>query len=185
MKISGKEQFLLISTLILVIFALIYFYFPGVGSGFNNLIDKVKTFAQNQGYWGAFLFATFGSTSIMIPLPIPLVILLLASAGLNPILLGLIGGVGSVVGESTAYLVGRGGRKIASSGYQKKFQHLNQLIISQPRLTPFLIYLFAATPLPDDILLVPLGLIKYGYWKVMVPCFLGKMTFLTFPIHNL
>ena len=36
------------------------------------------------------------------------------------------------------------------------------------------IFLFALTPLPDDILFLPLGMIKYPFWKCIIPGWLGK-----------
>jgi membrane protein DedA with SNARE-associated domain len=37
-----------------------------------------------------------------------------------------------------------------------------------------LVLLFALLPLPDDVLLVPLGMIKYNLWKLVSAMFLGK-----------
>jgi large-conductance mechanosensitive channel len=39
---------------------------------------------------------------------------------------------------------------------------------------PLLIFIFAATPLPDDAFLIVLGLAQYSIVKTLVFCFLGK-----------
>jgi hypothetical protein len=36
------------------------------------------------------------------------------------------------------------------------------------------VFLFALTPLPDDILFLPLGMMKYSFWKCIIPGWLGK-----------
>ena len=36
------------------------------------------------------------------------------------------------------------------------------------------IFLFALTPLPDDLLFLPLGLVRFSLWKALLPAFLGK-----------
>ena len=36
------------------------------------------------------------------------------------------------------------------------------------------VFIFALTPLPDDLLFIPLGLMRYNLWKVFIPCVLGK-----------
>ena len=43
-------------------------------------------------------------------------------------------------------------------------------------LTPIIIYILAATPIPDYILLIPLGVIRYPFWKMIWPMLLGKIT---------
>jgi membrane protein DedA with SNARE-associated domain len=46
---------------------------------------------------------------------------------------------------------------------------------------PFAIFIMAATPLPDDILYIPLGLMRYELPKFFTFCLLGKIV-LTYPI---
>ena len=45
---------------------------------------------------------------------------------------------------------------------------------------PIAIFFFALTPLPDDILFIPLGIMRYNLIKAFIPCFFGKllMTFI-------
>ena len=37
------------------------------------------------------------------------------------------------------------------------------------------IFFFALTPLPDDLLFIPLGIMRYRFVKVFIPALLGKM----------
>jgi membrane protein DedA with SNARE-associated domain len=39
---------------------------------------------------------------------------------------------------------------------------------------PFIIFFFALTPLPDDVIYPVLGIMKYNFIKVFTSCFLGK-----------
>jgi uncharacterized membrane protein YdjX (TVP38/TMEM64 family) len=41
------------------------------------------------------------------------------------------------------------------------------------------LWFLAVTPIPDDVLVVPLGAAKYPWWKVILPQFIGKTMFLT------
>jgi membrane protein DedA with SNARE-associated domain len=43
------------------------------------------------------------------------------------------------------------------------------------RYGPAAIFLFALTPLPDDLLFIPLGVMRYSFLKAFVPALLGKM----------
>ena len=39
----------------------------------------------------------------------------------------------------------------------------------------FAIFFFALTPLPDDLLFIPLGIMRYKFVKAFVPSLLGKL----------
>lgn len=49
-----------------------------------------------------------------------------------------------------------------------------KLIYSRPKLIPFVVFLFGATPLPDSLLLMPLGVVKYSLQKTMLWSGTGK-----------
>jgi len=125
----------------------------------------------NLGYFGAFAFSAIGTASIIIPIPYTLLIFWLGYYQLNPILLALAAGTGSAIGEFSGYLLGYYGRKRLSSERQKKMNYLVQLIDSYG---PIAIFLFALTPLPDDLLFIPLGILRYKFVKVFIPTLLGK-----------
>jgi len=108
--------------------------------------------------------------SIVIPVPFVLVIYAFGSI-LNPILLGLAGGIGSTIGEFSSYLVGRGGRVILNEKQRARLDRIEKLVEKHGLL---LIFLFGLTPLPDDLLLVPLGMMKYDWRKILVGMFFGK-----------
>jgi hypothetical protein len=41
------------------------------------------------------------------------------------------------------------------------------------------VWFLAVTPIPDDVLVVPLGAARYSWWKVALAQLLGKSMFLT------
>ena len=44
---------------------------------------------------------------------------------------------------------------------------------------PVAIFIFALTPLPDDLLFIPLGIMRYSFVKAFIPAIIGK-TLMTF-----
>jgi membrane protein DedA with SNARE-associated domain len=42
------------------------------------------------------------------------------------------------------------------------------------RYGPLAIFVFALTPLPDDLLFIPLGIMKYKFYKAFIPSLIGK-----------
>ncbi len=44
------------------------------------------------------------------------------------------------------------------------------------RFGPITIFLFALTPLPDDLLFIPLGIMHYSLLRAFIPALIGKMS---------
>ena len=130
----------------------------------------------NYGYAGAFLISIFGNFTIFFPVPFTITIYAFG-ATLNPLLLGLVCGVGSTIGEASAYLVGMGGRKVIEGRFEERLESAKRLI---QRYGAAIIFIFALLPLPDDIILIPLGVLRYDLKKALGAMFLGKVLMLTF-----
>lgn len=124
----------------------------------------------SYGYAGAFLISIFGNFTIFFPVPF-VVTIYAFGATLNPLLLGLVCGVGSTVGEFSAYLIGRGGRKIIDERYGERLESA-KLLVQEYGMA--VIFVFAVLPLPDDLILIPLGMLRYSLKKAMIAMFLGK-----------
>ena len=136
------------------------------------LIGLVVSF----GYLGVFLASLIGSASIFLPLP-SFLIVTAAGTTLNPILVGIVAGLGSAIGELVGYLIGLGllyGKKKISRKKENKYSKLVKKWFSRKK-GPVIIFLFALTPLPDDIVGVICGAIKYDVKKFFVATLAGKI----------
>jgi membrane protein YqaA with SNARE-associated domain len=96
---------------------------------------------------------------------------LLGQAGWDPLFLTIAGGCGSAIGELFGYLLGYYGRRLISEERQRRMDYLLKLL---GKYTPLAIFLFALTPLPDDLLFIPIGLLRYNILKAFIPALLGK-----------
>jgi len=135
-------------------------------------VVDLSTLVVSYGYIGVFLASFLGSASIIFPIPYLIVFYYLgASHLLNPILISIIGGIGATFGEFILYAVGYSGRKIVSERTIKNLEYFKQAI---DKYGPIIIFIFAATPLPDDIIYPILGIMKYNIMKISIACFLGK-----------
>ncbi|KXA90014.1 hypothetical protein AKJ61_01675 [candidate division MSBL1 archaeon SCGC-AAA259B11] len=124
------------------------------------------------GYPGMFLLNFLGASSIVFPIPYtPALIAAGATGSFHPFLLAIVAGLGSGLGEFVGYGAGYAGRSIVGEGYERKFEAM--LKIFNKYGTPA-IFVFALTPLPDDLLFIPLGLARYEFIKAFIPCVLGK-----------
>jgi len=127
--------------------------------------------AVQFSYFGVFFVSVIGTLAIVVPIPYTLVIFWLGQAGWDPLLLTLSGGLGSAIGELAGYLLGYYGRRFVSVDRQRKMDYLLQIF---GKYSPVAVFLFALTPLPDDLLFIPLGLLRYNIFKAFIPALFGK-----------
>ncbi|UCG44605.1 MAG: VTT domain-containing protein [Candidatus Bathyarchaeota archaeon] len=128
------------------------------------------SFAGQYGYLGVFLISVVGTASIVVPIPYALFIYGLATV-LDPFLLAVAGGLGSAVGELSGYLFGYYGHRMISKERRRRMEFMIRFL---DHYGPIAVFLFALTPLPDDILFIPLGMMRFSFLKVFIPCVLGK-----------
>jgi len=136
-----------------------------------DLLAWMDWVVQSYGYLGAFAVCFLGNVTILLPVPFALVVYAFG-ATLDPLILGLVSGVGCTIGELSAYLVGRGGRKIVEGRYGDRLDAVERLI---DRYGTLLVFLAALLPIPDDLILVPLGVLKYDLKKILGAMLAGKI----------
>lgn len=111
--------------------------------------------------------------SIFFPIPYTVVLFTIGSVGaFNPILISLASGLGSALGEFSGYLLGLGGRKMVSEKGRRNVEFILKVF---GRYGALAIFIFALTPLPDDLLFIPLGVMRYGFLRAFIPAFIGKI----------
>jgi len=120
---------------------------------------------------GIFVASFIGAMSIVIPVPYTVLIFLMGKI-LDPFLVALSAGAGSALGEFFGYLMGYYGRAVMSEERKRKVDYILKVFSRYGALT---IFVFALTPLPDDLLFIPLGIMRYSFIKAFVPCLLGKI----------
>ena len=140
------------------------------------IINLADQFVTQFGYFGVFIISFIGSVSVIFPIPYTLVIFALGST-LDPLFVGISGGLGAVLGEFSGYALGYYGRAVVNEERRKKMDYMLKVF---DRYGPTAIFLFALTPLPDDLLFIPLGVIHYPFWRAFIPAMFGKilMTFI-------
>ena len=126
---------------------------------------------QAYGYIGAFLISVLGSLIPFLPVPY-LIPIVLMSKTLDPLLLGILAGIGGAIGKLTSYGLGRFGRRLLKEERRKKMTALGRAIGKYGALA---VFLFALTPLPDDIIYIPIGLAGFDLIKFMFANALGKI----------
>lgn len=146
-----------------------------------NLISPDRIVAKigvGNSYIILFLISAIGGVSSISASSYYLAVSVFASGGLNPIFLGLVGGVGVTIGDSLFFYLGKKGQEISSKKIHEKTNKWKKWINKSPKsLIPFLIYLYVGfTPAPNDLMTVPLGFMNYSYKRLIIPLLLGNIT---------
>jgi membrane protein YqaA with SNARE-associated domain len=131
----------------------------------------MEQLALQYGYVGIFLLAFIGAVSIFIPIPYTVVIFTLGGL-FDPVFLALAAGFGAGLGELSGYLLGAYGAKIISKERRRKMEFMVKVFNNWG---PVAIFVFALTPLPDDLLIIPLGMMRYSLVKTFVSALAGKI----------
>lgn len=140
----------------------------------QDIINWMQTLTTQYGYLGIFLISFLGASSIFFPIPYTVIIFTLGglqTGGFEPLWIAVAAGIGSTVGEFSGYLVGLGGRKAIGERYKKKMDFLMRIF---KKFGSVVIFLFALTPLPDDLLFIPLGVMRYNLIRAFIPALIGK-----------
>ena len=93
-----------------------------------------------------------------------------------PIIVALIASLGSLVGELAGYFVGRGASAFISEDRRQNLKKYQKFLFEHPKTAPFMIFIFGFTPLNDDFITIPLGILKYSLFKTVFWCWLGKLS---------
>jgi membrane protein YqaA with SNARE-associated domain len=136
------------------------------------VLEIFNVLVSNYGYLGVFLVSLLGSASIIFPVPSTFVVFG-AALFLNPLLLGLVGGLGAAIGELTGYILGVGGGKIIKRKWKKDLKKTEKMFQRYGGF--FIIVVFAATPLPDDIVGILGGTLRYPLKKFFLATLIGKI----------
>jgi uncharacterized membrane protein YdjX (TVP38/TMEM64 family) len=88
------------------------------------------------------------------------------------LIVAITGGVGATLGKLLLYGITR----VAGKGLKNRKQNVQYLNLLLGAKSSFItIFLFAASPLPDDVVYIPLGLAGFSFLKFLIPLLIGKI----------
>lgn len=124
----------------------------------------------NYGYLGAFVISLVSSATVFLPAP-GIVVLVAIGATLNPVLVGLVGAAGAIIGEMTGFMVGYGSHEVI----EHKTRLHERMEAFMKRWGGWAIFLFAAVPIPlFDLAGIIAGALHYPLRKFLLIGWAGK-----------
>jgi len=130
-------------------------------------------FTPEVGYLGLTIVSFFGSLIPFVPIPsFVLVATMAAGEQFDIHILVLIAALTSTAAKQIIFYVSYGGRKIISEKTKKRMLPFQKLV---KRYGGSAAFVAAATPIPDDLVYIPLGLAKYNPKRFFVATLSGKI----------
>jgi membrane protein DedA with SNARE-associated domain len=136
-------------------------------------LEDLFPFSDELGYLSIFLISFVGSLIVFVPVPyFPIILAASLSDKFDPHLIALTSSLGTVIAKTIIFFASYYGRKALSTSTKKRMLPLQRLVSRYGWPGAFIA---AATPIPDDIVYIPLGLARYSPWKFALATFAGKM----------
>ncbi|MEM4694810.1 MAG: hypothetical protein QXD67_02575 [Ignisphaera sp.] len=155
-----------ISIVVFVVFSIVLYIYR------TQIVYLLGSF---PGLLGFFVLSFISCLSIA-PIPyIPIVFKVARYVDILPI--SIVVGMGSALGEAVAWGIGRASTHfLYDTIYFRRINTLLKFIQKRGSWTmPFLAFLFSFTFLPDKILYLPLGMMRYSLWRILPFTILGKI----------
>ena len=138
-----------------------------------DIWDFFPFFSPEVGYLGLALVSFLGSLIPFVPIP-SFILLVTMSVGdqFDIHILAILAAVTATLAKQIIFYLSYGGRKIISDKTKKRMLPFQRLVKKYGAAAAFFA---AATPMPDDIIFIPLGLAKYNAKRFFVATLAGKI----------
>ena len=130
-------------------------------------------FTPEVGYLGLTIVSFFGSLVPFVPIPsFVLLVTMAVGTQFDIHILAIIGAVAATAAKQIIFYISYGGGRIISEKTKKRMKPFQKLV---KRYGASAAFVAAATPIPDDIIYIPLGLAKYNPKRFFVATLSGKI----------
>jgi len=131
-------------------------------------------FSPEIGYFGLSLISFFGSLIPFVPIPFVIFLATMAALGdqFNIHILALLSAISATAAKQIIFYLSFTGRRILKEKTRKRMRPFERLV---KRYGAAAAFIAAATPIPDDLVYIPLGLAKYNPKRFFLATFAGKV----------
>ena len=168
-----------------IVYLILFLTVPDIQNAILQLRQEISGLTEGSNYLLALFISFFicliGNASIGFPIPYPFIlfsfsnsiyiryssfgltigqILLNGPFWVEILIIAVIGGFGSAIGELVGYIIGVGAKKFVKRSQSKTLQNVQgfgKLVLDHPKSMHLYIFIAAALPIPDDPLWIALG----------------------------
>lgn len=141
--------------------------------GLSDVLDTLIAFADSLGYIGLFAISFIASIIIFVPIPFfPILAIMSIDPKFDPHMLAFSSAIGASIAKLIIFYSSYYGRRFISRESKVRMKPLQRLL---KRYGWYASFIAAATPIPDDLVYIPLGLAKYNHFMFFTSLLAGKM----------
>lgn len=142
--------------------------------------EGAQMLVQQFGYIGVLLVSFITGLSFISPVPAATFSPIFTAGGIPLFITITLAVIGTMCANFVSYFVGRLGHNFTNTHYPKIQQKILSLYANKKELLPYFVFGFAALiPIPDEVYLIPLGIIGVKIRDFIIPLFLGTIFFQT------
>ncbi|MFN4336395.1 MAG: YqaA family protein [Candidatus Nitrosocaldus sp.] len=139
----------------------------------SDIINTLMVFADSLGYIGLFVISFVASIIIFVPIPFFTILAIMSiDPKFDPHLLAFSSALGASIAKVIIFYSSYYGRRFISRKSKVRMRPLQRLL---KRYGWYASFIAAATPIPDDLVYIPLGLAKYNPFMFFTSLLAGKM----------
>ncbi len=199
-----------------ILYLILFLAVPDIQNAIIQWRHELTGLTEGSNFLLALLISFFicliGNASVGFPIPYPFILFSLSNSiyikysnlglalgeillngpfWLEILLIAVIGGIGSAIGELVGFLIGMGAKKVVKRTHSKTLENVQgfgKLLLDHPKSMHLYIFIAAALPIPDDPLWIALGMSgkKINFPRCILWAWAGKnvttIFYVTFPI---
>ena len=151
--------------------------------------DASQLLIQQYGYLGILAVSFIAGLNLFIPIPAATFVPVFTAGGISLFEIIVLLVIGTMAANLLSYYLGRYGGKITHTHYPELQKKLVSLYTKRKKWLVYFVFLFTALmPLPDEVFLIPLGVIGVKLKQFIIPLTLGTICYQTlaaFGVHNI
>lgn len=146
------------------------------------MLDFLAVTSESLIYLGIFALSFGANLIVFVPLPYLAIVLVAALSGrFDPILLILSSAIGSAIAKMVIYQACYTGQSIIKERTRENLEAFRRLL---SRYVWIAVIVAASTPIPDDMVYVPLGFARYNRTKFFVSTMVGKLALVSVLVYG-
>ena len=163
------------SVITLVVFVLAFCVLLFISQSLSES-DQVQRLTAEFGYVGVMIIAVIAGLNAIVPIPAATFTPVFVAAGLSVPLIIIALTAGTLIADFTGFFLGRVSRDLMQSKHPKLCAFFTEFQGKHRKWLFPLVTLYAAfAPLPNEVILIPLGLTGIKFKSLIIPLILGNL----------
>lgn len=150
--------------------------------------DTSQLLIQQYGYIGILAVSFIAGLNLFIPIPAATFVPIFTAGGISLFEIIVLLVIGTMAANLLSYFLGLYGGKITTTHYPELQKKLMKLYQKRKKWLVYFVFFFTALmPLPDEVFLIPLGIVGVKLRQFIIPLTLGTICYQTlaaFGVHN-